>query len=74
MSTICADELLNGAGEPRAPDRRRETPAHQPRVVAAGSATGRSRAPATRRRFEDFEVRASRLGDLLGGQVFPRVF
>lgn len=71
MTTICADELLREtpparpaavpAAEPEAAPRRRA-------VAAAVTSAERPRPL----RYEDFEQRTSTLGDLLGGQVFPR--
>lgn len=74
MSTICADELLYEPGNLREDRRARATPARHRAATTARSGSGPAPATATRRRFEDFEARASHLGDLLGGQVFPRAF
>lgn len=74
MTTICADELLHEAGDVRENRTQRRTPARPRPAAEARPATGRARTPATRKRFEDFEARTSSLGDLLGGQIFPRVF
>lgn len=74
MSTICADELLNGPDALREDRPERKAPVRPVRVTTADTDIQGARRPATRKRFEDFEVRSSGLGDLLGGQVFPRVF
>lgn len=70
MTTICADELLRET----APARSAATPAAKPKPAAqphraAPEATAERSRPL---RHEDFEQRTSALGDLLGGQVFPR--
>lgn len=73
MTTICADDLLRH--EPARPAAERvakaasTTRGHRPATTHTGSAD--QSAPA---RYEDHERRSSALGDLLGGQVFPRRF
>lgn len=76
MSTICADDLF--PGEARLRDRETARRAAPAAPVAStprpGITAARGPAAATRRRYEDFEARSSHLDDLLGGQVFPRIF
>jgi len=69
MSTICADELFPGDTGSRNRRTSAAPAASHPRAAADAGPT-----PATGRRYEDFEARSSHLGDLLGGQVFPRLF
>lgn len=71
MTTICADELLREV----APERRTARPAAKPASVTRPHRETAPRAVVERPRplrHEDFEQRTSALGDLLGGQVFPR--
>lgn len=70
MTTICADELLRetAPARPATTPAAKPVPVAQPRHVAPQAATERPRPL----RYEDFEQRTSALGDLLGGQVFPR--
>lgn len=74
MTTICADELLR---EP-APARPATAPAAKPEPVAQPRREAAAPRIAAERprplRYEDFEQRTSAMGDLLGGQVFPRTF
>lgn len=71
MATICADELLREASPARPVAVPAAKPATTPRPAAALAAPVERPRPL---RYEDFEQRTSTLGDLLGGQVFPRTF
>lgn len=70
MTTICADELLRetAPARPAITTVTKPESVAQPRHVAPQAAVERPRPL----RYEDFEQRTSVLGDLLGGQVFPR--
>lgn len=69
MTTIYADDLLHVPGRmrPAEPRTRVAATTERPRPTAAEPA------PARPRRYEDFELRSTGLGDLLGGRVFPRL-
>lgn len=69
MTTICADELLRETAPARPVAVPASKPAATPQPAAAPAAPVERPRPL---RYEDFEQRASTLGDLLGGQVFPR--
>jgi len=71
MTTICADDLLRHESARPAAERvaKAATTTRGRRPAAVHSASVGGSAPA---RYEDHERRSSALGDLLGGQVFPR--
>jgi len=73
MTTICADDLLRHESARPATERvaKAATAKRGHRPAATHNGPLDASAPT---RYEDHERRSSTLGDLLGGQVFPRRF